>query len=156
MMYDRAVKRTTGQFAGRFFYVTGNHRIGIHAIGYCRSWPWDDVSSRLIAMTISPEGMAEKRSFMAKYHTNGHDTKEEACECYRQYKLDNHLRFFSQKDTAHRHRTLYACQATSGCSEYTASYASIGGSCQYWILCDVHRNRENVEKLFNVDESWHS
>jgi len=78
-----------------------------------------------------------------KYHDGGHATAEEAAECYRQYQLDNHLRF----DAGEGARVLRVCEHPD-CEEFTGGTASV----QYKVLnlCDAHRTREVVEQLYEA------
>jgi hypothetical protein len=46
------------------------------------------------------------------------------------------------------------CEA-DGCGAWTQGMARVGGHVSF-VLCDEHRNRENVEKLYSVGESWTS
>lgn len=92
----------------------------------------------------------------APYHTTGHATAEEACACYRVYLLDTQLRLYDPKDAPKPPTTLHRCQAPDGCPEFTAGLAEVGNG-DHWRLCDAHRTRETVEKLFReVGEAWTS
>ena len=75
----------------------------------------------------------------------GHPTKAEACEHQKQYDLDHRLRLDDTlgADVAHR------CQV---CQEWTQGAASVDGW-QHYILCDKHRTREEVAKLYSVGTS---
>jgi hypothetical protein len=70
-----------------------------------------------------------------------HETEAEARECYRDYLLDNELRFRNPADPA----TLRKCEV-AGCGVFTGGSAEL--SLRTWVLCDAHRNRAEVEKLF--------
>lgn len=85
----------------------------------------------------------------APYHDDGHDTVEEACECYKRYQLDNHLDLDGQMQGQKR-----KC-AVEGCEEWTQGIVTIEGW-QRFVLCDEHRTRETVEKLYSVGETWSS
>lgn len=80
----------------------------------------------------------------------GHDTAEEARECYKSYMLDKHLHL----DRKISDDILMKCKV-KGCEEFTSGFASVGGYSMF-ILCDKHRTREEVERLYSVGESWES
>jgi len=82
-------------------------------------------------------------------HRGTHDTAEEAQECYKRYMLDTRLRF-DVRLKGHKRQ----CEA-EGCEEWTQGLASLGGL-DAFVLCDEHRDREHVEALYSVGESWSS
>jgi len=81
-----------------------------------------------------------------KYHEDGHPSSVEACACYKRYELDESLRFDVDSQSKQK------CEV---CGEWTEHRAMIGGY-QYFVVCEKHANREEVEKLFTVGESWES
>lgn len=89
----------------------------------------------------------EAEAFKHKYHTNGHATLEEACECYKSYQLDHSLRMDQVTSS-----TMHKCQV---CGTWTQAIATVGPWLHFY-LCDDHRNREEVAKLFSIGESWGS
>jgi hypothetical protein len=77
--------------------------------------------------------------FLDEYHLNGHDTKEEACACYKRYLLDNRLVIDSKltgKDS---------CVVCGARTEYAALLEGM-----HYVLCNVHRNRDEVSNLMPV------
>lgn len=78
-----------------------------------------------------------------KHHTGGHETEKEACECYKEYRLDHHLSL---------NRTMSSQQKCRICGEWTQKFAEVNLSCIF-TLCDKHNNRETVEGLYNAP-SW--
>jgi hypothetical protein len=88
-----------------------------------------------------------------KYHDHGHKTAEEACKCYKNYLLDNALRFHRPtEEQKQKMDTQHKCKI---CSDWTQNMAEL--DLQHWYLCEKHLNRETVEKLFgNIGESWSS
>ena len=78
----------------------------------------------------------------------GHETAEEAQACYKGYLLDNNLLLDGKWEGQ-----LSKCQV---CGEWTDGMASIPWNQWYVTLCDTHRNRGEVERLFTVGESWQS
>lgn len=79
-----------------------------------------------------------------KHHTNGHETSEEACECYRQYLLDHRV----------HELTADEARACEECGEWTDHLVEIVNF-QIMHLCEKHSSREFVEKFARrVGESW--
>lgn len=137
----------------RWDYTSSNPRYGTHPIGYCR--PWSD--PREWEHIPEPEREREHARlapFQDRYHTDGHETAEEACACYKAYLLDLRLRL-RRWESEEPPQTLYLC-AASGCGEHTAHRADVGGLGPSWPLCEIHLNRETVSGLLTVGESWHS
>jgi len=77
--------------------------------------------------------------------------------CFRKYKLDTSLRL-NKPPSGTRPHELHTCEEPSkACKNYTANLATIAGSgFGSWNLCDDHLNRETVERLYKVGESWGS
>jgi hypothetical protein len=95
----------------------------------------------------TPKAIAEHTATKDKHHTGGHATKEEAEACYKEYLLDHQL----QLDREDKDQQM-KCKV---CGEWTTKFAMLGGY-TLWHLCDRHRNREEVSKLYNIEESWQS
>jgi hypothetical protein len=74
----------------------------------------------------------------------GHATEQEAQDCYKRYLLDHRLNLDMTMNDTQRKCCI--------CGEWTQKAAEIDNG-QIWDLCDAHRNRETVEKLFSVGES---
>ena len=72
----------------------------------------------------------------------GHETKEEACEHYRQYLLDCHAQY---NGTYSDH--LSQC---SVCGILTNRYGQVAEAL-YIPLCDEHCDRANLEKFFKIE-----
>lgn len=140
------------------FTVMNDKRI--RPVGYCR--PYEPLSSSLMPQQVVEQHNSEYGRFQKKYHDDGHATAEEACNCYREYELDNHLRFgkISLDEAKSKRQALEYCEAIAGhgiCGEVTASAAWIAGSISSrWNLCWQHLNRESVDGLFSVGEIWSS
>lgn len=75
----------------------------------------------------------------------GHNTAEEAQECYKRYLLDNNLIL--------DHKWSEPFPKCKVCGEITSGMAFISEAEQYIALCDTHRTKEEVEKIFHVGES---
>lgn len=128
MNYSDARQR---QSDGRWDYTTNGH-----PVGYCREWrDWDEVTRAL-----SPAAYAQYVADKDKYHSHGHATEDEARECYRDYILDHQLRLNLVNSG-----TQSKCEI---CGEWTQKYAML--PFQIFKLCDLHNNREEVEKLFGT------
>lgn len=146
---------------GTWGYTSANDG-RVHAIGYCA--PFHEFSPETIRCIYGDgeDGLARYEAYIApyreaeaagKFHDGGHATKEEACECYKRYLLDFHLRF---SEGPEKPDVLYKCDAT-GCEQFTACTGEITGDFgPHWSLCEAHRTREVVEGLLKVGESWHS
>lgn len=92
-------------------------------------------------MHVSEAEQEKHQSMSHKYHTDGHETEEEACECYRQYVLDHRLSLgrtmSSQK------------QKCRICGEWTQHFAEVYLA-DIFVLCSEHNNRESVEGLYKA------
>ena len=114
----------------------------IHPIGYCHAWKDPDAWN----LPMSEDQKQEYRQFSDKYHTDGHETAVEACECYKQYLLDHTVRHSDDMDT------LLKCKI---CHDWTHHRVHVDRFMSF-ILCKKHANRETLEKLVKVGESWES
>lgn len=86
-----------------------------------------------------------------KYHCDGHVTREEAIECYRQYQLDNDVKARGGDNTGNQLRRCRECQT------HTDGYVEIGHAALI-CLCKDHQTREVYEKYFEgaglISSSW--
>lgn len=113
----------------------------IWPVGYCDKYhPMDKEACSKIGMPFNPAYLEKEERFKHKHHTDGHSSKEEACECYRNYLLDQQLRFSEDREDPD---TLHKCAV---CKTMTSGTAEI--DYQQWNLCKEHRTRDCVEKLF--------
>jgi hypothetical protein len=112
---------------------------GGRGVGYCNAVPVPGDFEKL-GIPITSEDRDRWELHKDKYHTTGHESKEAAEECYRQYVLDNR--------TTYDHEDKNQQRKCAVCGEWTTKYAMVG---DYKIvcLCDDHRNRHNVEALVN-------
>jgi len=125
------------QSDGKWDYTCNNR-----PTGYCHEWR--DIDPKEIP--ISESQLEAYRASKDKYHSCGHDTEEEARECYKRYQLDNSLRFSTMSNQQLK------CKV---CGEWTQGFAEV--DCSLFTLCDEHRNRETVEQIYKApDESWSS
>jgi hypothetical protein len=127
MNYYEARQRNTD---GRWDYTRRSAGV-VAPVGYCRG---------------EPEGADEEVAHRDRYHEDGHETKEEACECYKRYLLDNKvsLDFAVTEDVQHR------CEAP-GCDAWTQRVAMVHH--RTYLLCDDHRNLETLRDLVVVSSS---
>lgn len=147
--YRQALQRESDK---RWDFTSSTGSTKPRPIGYCAGWkepPGPEEAAELdkrlgegFAERLTAE-IEEKRPHQAKYHTTGHDSELEACSCYKQYELDNELVFKGPPEDS---RTLHRCEAALGCGEYTAGIAFLG-QYRHFYLCDVHRNRDEVQKI---------
>lgn len=118
--------------------------------GYCCEYKPIPEDAKWISAEQAKRHNEEMAKLAHKFHTDGHTTKEEACECYKQYLLDTKLRLMpTEPENAHQQ---FKCKA---CGKWTACHASVGPYRQF-DLCPEHQTREEVEKLLTVGESWES
>lgn len=144
MNYNAARQRKLSDgSAGQWDYTRRNDD-RIWPIGYCAGWR--ETSEETIRAVYGGRDSASFRKdealrekFRPKYHSTGHASKEEACDCYREFVLDNRLRLDGRM--SHQDR----CQA-EGCGDWTQRLAEVDH--QVFPLCDKHCTREEVEKLF--------
>jgi hypothetical protein len=138
MQYFKAMQRTDGKWD---YTVTWDK--ATHPVGYCHAWrEWTEN-----VQVMSPDQYATALANQHKYHNHGHDTAEEACACYKEYQLDQHLQLGLENEGV-QHRCLI-------CNDWTSKVARVGR----WgalALCDKHNNREEVAKLYEVGESMES
>lgn len=133
MNYMQPRKRQTDK---KWDYTNMNDGI-VYPIGYCREFTELTGSS----FPVSEQQCEEHRKFKNKYHTDGHDTYEDACKCYKDYLLDHSVQIHESKNTQHQ------CQI---CKEWTQQIVEVEYSTFY--ICKNHIIRESLEKLFSVDQ----
>lgn len=118
-----------------------------YPIGYCHNYPYDESNESLKelfgGLVHWEHAKAKAEPFKDKYHTNGHATEEEACQCYTDYLLDNELSF--GEDTHSQKK----CKV---CDEWTTGRAYVNH--HSFDLCPKHQTREEVAKLYTAGETW--
>lgn len=104
----------------------------IFPVGYCSRY----------RDTFNSELTADAFKFIEKHHTNGHATKQEAADCYKEYQLDHRLTLMVNRPDA-----IKPCEV---CGKKTPYSVNIGGD-HAFDLCEKHNNREEVAKLYRID-----
>lgn len=114
MRHTHALQRDSD---GRWDVVTATGG-NVYGAGYC--------GGKLVTYGSAPvaEGL---------YHTDGHETKEEAEACYRGFLVDTQSRAALFDDVQMR------CKQ---CNEWTQHYVQIG--VDVWPLCAGHQGRERL------------
>lgn len=108
---------------GKWDYCCGDQ-----PVGYCRSY-----------------ASLEDDPFAAKYHTDSHDTEEEACDCYLEYLLDRECREWESTQEQRKCRE---------CGAWTTHTVQVG-QCWMETLCPEHATRELIKKHYgSVGEMW--
>lgn len=88
------------------------------------------------------------------YHQDGHASKEEAYECYRNYVLTHNLQIHKKPlndDERHKHRKCGSShdpdKQLHDCKEWTQNLVEVD---HWWLihLCDEHCNLETIRKLY--------
>lgn len=140
MNYFAARQRESGK---RWDYTCKNDS-RIWPVGYCAGWrePKPEHWGSQAEIDRWLERTAPHRH---KFHEDGHETDEQACECYKQYLLDFELHL--DEENLNMQRKCAVCGA------WTSKFARV--SMRIWDLCDEHRTREHVEVLHGpVGMSW--
>lgn len=116
-------------------------------IGYCAGWEslekekFEQVLGKESPLTeLSLVQAKQLEAFKHKFHTSLHATEEEACDCYREYCLDQSL-ILDNSNPAGQRRCI-------SCGDWTDKYAQVEHSVFY--LCEKHCTREEVEKYYKV------
>lgn len=121
---------------GRWDYCCGSH-----PIGYCCEY---------VPLEVGKYGATERdvekcEATKEKHHTDGHATRQEACDCYLEYLLDHRTRVSKASDSQHK------CQE---CAAWTQGLVFVG-ECRSITLCEDHQDRDMIKKHFGrVGEMW--
>ena len=119
-----------------------DYTVGSTPVGYCRAYKDPDE----MGVPMHPDTVATIRQFKYKHHTHGHETAEEACACYKEYLFDQRTRHSDMKNQ------MLRCEI---CGEFTQHVVYIGAY-EVHKLCEKHANREGLEQVVEVGESWES
>ena len=118
--------------------------------GYCHKYKRLFESGGVLPPEVAQRENERMEPFVSKFHDDGHETAEEARECYKQYLLDTRLHLVTEEpeNASQQHR----CQI---CQKFTGCHAS-AGPYRLFTLCPEHQTREHVASLLEVYESWES
>jgi hypothetical protein len=119
-----------------------DYTVGSSPVGYCLAYQDTDE----MGVPMNPNRAEVMRQFKDKHHTHGHETAEEACECYKQYLLDQRTRHSDMSNQ------MLRCEI---CGEFTQHVVYIGAY-EIHKLCVTHATREFLEQVVTVGESWES
>lgn len=130
---------------GRYDYTIRNDGL-VSPIGYCAGKP--SLTKEDYIRSFGEAGgrmfdslMMEYENHKTQYHSDGHSTDIEACNCYRRYELD-HVKY--RIDLSEWHGCDYP-----GCSSSTKLAVSMGpGHMVMYTLCEAHHKRECLEELY--------
>jgi hypothetical protein len=90
--YGPLERQKGGKHTGVWDYCCSNRHGGAYPVGYCAGW--SERTKEQFEKDFPGHGevffkdQERRRPFKEKYHTDGHKTREEAIECYRQYEID--------------------------------------------------------------------
>lgn len=118
--------------------------------GYCRKHVPIPEDGNILSVEFAKKENQKMDLLKDNFHTDGHASKEEACECQKKYQLDAHLRL--EKEEPSDASQQFRCQI---CKNWTACHAWVGAY-RVFCLCPEHQTRECLESLFQVGESWES
>jgi|GEM_PF-4268286 len=140
MNYAEARQRKSDK---RWDWTTKNGRVW--PTGYCAGWiVWTpELAARVsLPLAVLQAEQTKEQPYRAKYHTDGHESREDAERCFYEYSLD-HLKTV----TMARHRV--PC-VFPGCAEWTQTALEspgMGGLFPLVELCAEHCTRAAVERI---------
>lgn len=139
MNYYEARQRESDQ---RWDYTCRNDNY-TWAVGYCRAFEaWTKEKAAEYGLPVSSNALAKEASFAHKHHTDGHATPEKACDCYREYLLDQKASYLRSYVG-----TQYPCIV---CGIFSEFFASVGDT--NFDLCLQHNNSITVREHFKAPE----
>lgn len=112
-------------------------------VGYCAGWKDKETLIEQLGEEAGNQLHAEREPYQNNFHTNGHVSAEDACECYKQFLLDFCLRLDKSFTDAQK-----KCEA---CGAWTQKFAEV--KMRLFVLCDEHRNRQEIEKRLSIGTS---
>lgn len=80
------------------WHFTQHHFGSIVPVGYCAGWPHYTQKDYERSPGLKEE-MEKKAKFKKKYHKHGHDSREEAEACYKEYLIDNEMQVHKDSST---------------------------------------------------------
>lgn len=118
--------------------------------GYCHEYVPLKEDGQILPAEIAKRENAKMEALKDKFHSTGHATEQEACDCYKQHLLDTNLRLTPEEPANASQQNR--CQV---CQKFTACHASVGPY-QLFVLCPEHQTRECIESLLKIGQSWES
>lgn len=123
---------------GRWDYTRRNDD-DVQAVGYCRPFvAWSKETAATFGVPFGSNWMAKAASFAHKHHSTGHDTAQEAAECYAEYLLDHSAQYLCSYVNEQR-PCLY-------CKKYSEFYATVKQ--ETFDLCLEHNNSIYLRSYF--------
>lgn len=121
-----------------------------HPTGYCRAYEPFKEDGSVYPADMARQWNEQMTPLIGNFHSGGHATEDEACDCFKKYTLDTSLRLMPQEpeNASQQNR----CKI---CNKFTACHATVGGH-GVFTLCPEHQTRECVESIYKVGESWES
>ncbi len=140
MAWYRPLQRKDGKWD-----YTCTNSAGTFPLGYCHAYRPMEPDAGMFPPSVCEAENARIAPFKDKYHDTGHRTADAAIACHREYELDQRLKFEPGENSKEQHK----CGI---CEAWTTGKAYIHGEfMRHWELCDAHRTREFVEKLWELD-----
>jgi hypothetical protein len=122
---------------------TCTNSAGTFPMGYCAGWKeWTQVDADRIHMSLASLKKEEERAlpFKHKYHSDGHETSAEACDCWRDYQFDQERRAYVSEETQRK---------CAECGEWTSHVVVIGNELPHnFFLCVKHQDDAAVKKIW--------
>jgi hypothetical protein len=118
----------------------------IRPLGYCI--PWDRLERAFKDAPFDADAdLRHLAEFKDEYHDDGHETEEEAEECYKNYLLDHRLKFM-EVGPAEGYTRLpeFPCLE---CAAPTAVICEVDGR-RVGALCGDHQTKDVVSKHFKA------
>lgn len=129
---------------GRWDYTITDKYGKTRPTGYCMPYEFIDPDTHDYPW-MSEEQKSKIRATSEKHHSNGHATKEEAENCYKNYLFDEGVRISVMTNQKLR------CEI---CKQFTDGIVHIGNGYEFHILCDNHQDRESIKSLLHVEDVW--
>ena len=142
MRHSSALKRVSD---GRWDYTTNGH-----PTGYCCEYRPLQEEGGVFSPEMAKAHNQRMLPLVGNFHADGHETEQEACECYKKYMLDTSLHLTPEEPANASQQNR--CKV---CGKFTACCAFVGAY-NMFVLCPEHQTRECVESLYSVGESWES
>lgn len=124
----------------RWEMTQGTGSTGPYPTGYCAGWREPDSVNTPAVKDYVKRDLEKRLPFKDKFHTDGHETREEALACWDEYRLDLKLKVVEEPDTQRR------CKL---CSVWTISRVKFAGVAlsKPVALCPDHQDRESVKRV---------